>query len=179
MSQLERFELKQVQEAFNLDPVTERWTTEYPCRLDPNLLKDNKPQALAFAERTEKRLQKDPVNAARYNDQFHDLLKREVIVEITDEEQKQYTGPSFYVSHHEVFKPDSVSTPLRIVINSSLRYNGVSPNDIWIKGTCALNSMWGILLRFREHKYALAGATSKIYNQIYNTEKEKHMRRLL
>ena len=179
MSRLERFELKQVHEALNLDPVTERWTIEYPCRLDPNLLKDNKPQALAFAERTEKRLQKDPVNAARYNDQFHDLLKREVIVEITDEEQKQYTRPSFYVSHHEVFKPGSVSTHLCIVINSNLRYNGVSPNDIWITGTCALNSMWGILLSFREHKYALAGATSKIYNQIYNTEKEKHMRRLL
>ena len=157
MSRLERFELKQVHEALNLDPVTERWTTEYPCRLDPKLLTENKSQALAFAERTEKRLQKDPENAERYNNQFLDLLKREVIVKISDEEQQQYTGPSFYVSHHEVFKPDSVSTPLRIVINSSLRYNGVSPNDIWIKGTCALNSMWGILLRFREHKYALAG----------------------
>jgi hypothetical protein len=29
----------------------------------------------------------------------------------------QYKGPSFYVSHHEILKPDSASTPLRIVIN--------------------------------------------------------------
>ena len=114
MSRLERFELKQVHQALNLYPVTERWTTEYPYRLDPKLLIENKPQALAFAERTEKRLQKDPENASRYNNQFHDLSKREVIV------KQQCTGPSFYVTHHEVFKADSVSTPLLIVINSSL-----------------------------------------------------------
>jgi hypothetical protein len=107
MSRLERFELKQVHEALNIDPVTERWTIEYPCRHDPRLLKENKPHALAFAEGTEKRLKKDPENAERYNDQFRDLLKREVIVEISDEAQQQHTGPSFYVSHHEVFKPDS------------------------------------------------------------------------
>ena len=73
MSRLERFELKQVHEALNLDPVTERWTIEYPCRLDPHLLKENKPQALAFAERTEKRLKKDPESAERHNDQFRSL----------------------------------------------------------------------------------------------------------
>ena len=123
MSRLERYELKQTEEALTLDPITERWTTEYPCRLDPNLLKENRQQALALAERTEKRLEKDSLNAARYNDQFRDLINREVLVEISDEEQQQYNGPSFFVSHHEVFKPDSTSTPLRIVINSSLKYH--------------------------------------------------------
>ena len=39
--------------------------------------------------------------------------------------------------------------------------------------------MWGILLRFREHKYALAGDMLKMYNQIHTTEKEKRMRKLL
>ena len=39
-----------------------------------------------------------------------------------------------YVSHHEVFKEESASTPVRIVLNSSLRFHGLSLNAILMKG---------------------------------------------
>ena len=40
----------------------------------------------------------------------------------------EYAGPVSYISHHKVFKEDSASTPVRIVLNSSLKFNGI--NDI-------------------------------------------------
>lgn len=34
------------------------------------------------------------------------------------EELTNYTGPMHYIAHHEVLKPESKSTPVRIVFNS-------------------------------------------------------------
>ena len=74
---------------------------------------------------------------------------------------------------------ESSSTPFRLVINPSLKFHGLSPNDVWMKGPNALNDMWGILLRLRTHKIALIADIKKMYNQIRTTPKEKHMRRVV
>ena len=106
-------------------------------------------------------------------------MNRGVLTKITEEEEKKYKGPVSYVNAHEVYKPDSTSTPVRIVLNSSLKYKGLSPNDVWVKGPNTLNYMFGILLRFRVHKYALIGDIKKMYTNIRTTEAEKHMRRVV
>ena len=111
-----------------------------------------------------------------YNNQFLDLVNRGVLVEITKEEEEAYSGPSHFVSHHKVYKTGSTSTPLRIVINSSLKFDDESPNDFWMKGPNTLRDMYGILLRFRTHRYALIGDIKKMYTLICTTQKEKHMR---
>ena len=179
MSRQEQLELKQIRENMTLDPIEQVWTVSYPCKTDPSALKDNKHQAKSLAERTEKRLMKDPASAKMYNEQFQELLDRGVLVEITEEEDKQHQGPSFFASHHDVYKPGSTSTPIRLVINPSLKFNGLSPNDVWVKGPNSLNDMFGILLRFREHKYAVAGDMKKMYTMIHTTHKEKFLRKLL
>jgi hypothetical protein len=43
---------------------------------------------------------------------------------LSEEELNQYNGPVHYVSHHEVIRPKSKSTPLRIALNSSAVYQG-------------------------------------------------------
>ena len=60
-----------------------------------------------------------------------------------------------------------------------MKYKGLSPNDVRVKGPNTLNYMFGILLRFRVYKYALIGDIKKMYTNIRTTEAEKHMRRVL
>ena len=55
-----------------------------------------------------------------YNKCFQDFIEQGVLQEITEEELKAWKGGINYVSHHHVSK-DSPSTPLRIVINLSLK----------------------------------------------------------
>ena len=141
-----------------------------------SVLENNKEQAIVLAERTEKRLLKDELLMSKYNEQFTNLIERCVLVEITSEEEESYKGPVFYVSHHDVRKPDSASTPLRLVINSSLKFKGVSPNDVWIKGPNELNDMFGILLRFREYRHAVVSDIKTMYNIIHTTPAEKYRR---
>ena len=185
LSREEQNELGLIRANLTLDPVKCRWTTRYPCKCDPSVLKNNKAQAEVLTKRTEKRLIKEEPSMSslsQYNEQFYDLIDREAVVEIPEEEEEEVDGTDtivHYVSHHDVRKPGSSSTPMRIVINSSLKYQGVSPNDVWIKGPNSLNDMFGILIRYREHKFALVGDIKKMYNTIHTTEPEKHMRRLL
>ena len=63
-------------------------------------------------------------------------------------------------------KPDSRSTPCRIVFNSSAKHGGVSLNDCLAKGPSLLNVLLGILLRFRQYKVAFVGDISKMFHSI-------------
>ena len=48
---------------------------------------------------------------------------------LTKEELQSRKGPLHYILHHEVVKPEKKSTPVRIVFNSSLTYQGHRLND--------------------------------------------------
>ena len=64
-------------------------------------------------------------------------------------------GPVHYISHHPVLRPESTSTPVRIVFNLSATYQGHKLNDYWQKSPDLLNGLFGVILRFRENKVAL------------------------
>ena len=80
------------------------------------------------------------------------MVSREVAKKLTLKELKEYKGPIHSISHHEVLKPESKSTPVRIVFNSNARDMGHAPNDYWAKGPHLLNDLLGTLIRFRENK---------------------------
>ena len=178
LSRLEQRELTTIRQNMKLDPIAQEWTVSYGFREDPAVLSNNKSQALALAAKKEKRLQKSGLRE-KYDKQFQSLIDEGIYVEITEEEENSYEGPVFYADHQPVLKPSSVSTPLRIVINPSLKFHGVCPNDIWIKGPNSLNDMFAILLKFRTHKHALVGDIKKMYTRIRTTTTEKHLRRLI
>ncbi|XP_033097624.1 uncharacterized protein LOC117101699 [Anneissia japonica] len=93
-----------------------RWIARYPWVKNPNELPDNRNVALAKLHSLEKRLSKDPEKAKLYNEQIQDMIGREVAKEVSDTELHEYRGPVHYIAHHAVPKPDSESTPLRIVL---------------------------------------------------------------
>ena len=92
-----------------------------------------------MAKRQESRLAKKGLLEV-YNTELKKYLERGVIVPISSQEMQEYKGPSNYISHHYVEK-SSVTTPIRIVTNSSLK-NGVrSLNDCIPEGPNSLNCM--------------------------------------
>ena len=64
-----------------------------------------------------------------YDDQIKDTMARNVARKLSKEELSNYTGPTHYIAHHEVLKPESKSTPVRIVFNSSANYMGHVLNE--------------------------------------------------
>ena len=96
--------------------------------------------AVAKMKSTERRLTKLGLQySGLYNYQIQDMAERQVARKLSVEEINNYEGLVHYVHHHEVLKPDSSSTPLRIVFNSSASYkrligysSQISSGKIWI-----------------------------------------------
>ena len=113
-----------------------------------------------------------------YNQELKKYFERGAAVQLTDEEMSSWQGPINYICHHGV-EQDSVSTPLRIVTNSSLKNGGKSLNDCLITGPKSLNSMLEIMLRFRCHETGLVFDLTKAYNCLKTGPVERHLRRFI
>ena len=175
----EERELALIEKNLSYDKQTNRWIAEYPWIKDPMDLPDNRKVALAMLASTERRLAKTPVHATVYDNQVKDMVNREVARKLSKDEIDNYKGPVHYISHHEVLKPDSKSTPVRIVFNSSANYMGHVLNDYWAKGPDLLNNLLGVLIRFRENEVAFMGDISKMYHTVKRTLIDQHTHRFL
>ena len=109
------------------------WVATYPWIKDPGLLPNNYNQALKMLEKTERRLNIDSSWRDVYSQQIQDMFNRDVARKLSDDEIEFYNGPIHYISHHAVAKPDSKTTPVRIVFNSSANYKGHVLNNYCAK----------------------------------------------
>ena len=165
LSQIEREEAKIIEDS--CEKVGDQWLMPYPCKRDPKSLPDNKVQAV-------KRLQATEI-AKAYQLQFEEMNALKFARKLSDVEIKDYKGPVHYVSHHEVLRPEKKSTPIRIVFNSSANFQGHCLNDYWIKGPDLLNSLFRVILRFRENAVAISRDISKMYHRILIPERDQHV----
>ena len=91
-----------------------------------------------------------------------------------------YSGPISYVTHLPVLKPESTTTPLRIVTNTSFvnQYAKLSPNNCMQEGPSALSSLLEVLVGFRMNEVALVYDLTKAYQSIKTGDVERHTRRI-
>ena len=172
-------ELGCIEKNLSLDVAAEKWTTSYAFKQDPSVLQDNYQQAFACMASTERRLKKKNQLAA-FDEQFMETVERGIFKEVTQEELEEYKGPINYISIVEAYKPGPHSTtPLRLCMNSSLKFRGISLNDIMMKGPSALNDILAVTLGFRSHQIAIVKDISKFYQSVLVVERDQHLRRVL
>ena len=173
-------ELQLIERGLKYDSGIKRWIASYPWIRDARELPNNYIAAFGHLKALERRLLKMPKGcASMYSQQMDDLLQRNFARKLTDQEMAQYHGPVYYLPHHGIYKATSASTPLRIVCNSSATFKGNRINDFWAKGPDVLNSLLGVLLRFREERVAIQGDISKMYNSVLLGVVEQHTHRFL
>lgn len=176
----EERELALIEKGLAYDDTQKCWIASYPWIKDPNQLKNNIKVAIARLITTENRLRKLDIEYARnYQSEVEDMVRRKIARKLSEREIRDYNGPVYYIHHHEVLKPDSSSTPMRIVFNSSASYMGQKLNDFWAKGPNILNNLLGVLFRFRQEKIAIAGDISKMYHTIKISTLDQHTHRFL
>lgn len=176
----EERELDMIRCNLKYDSEGKRWITSYPWISDPADLPNNYSSALATLNSTEKRLKTDSRWAETYKSQVEDMVTREVARKLTPQEILEWDGPIFYISHLAVVSLKSTTTPVRIVFNSSQKFQGVSLNSFLAKGPDNyLNNLLGILLRWREKETVLVSDIRKMYNSVYISPVEQHCHRFL
>ena len=92
---------------------------KYPWTVDPASLPNNKAAVQATFLRTEKQLKRDPEWQVAYATQIHKMIERGAAIKLTGEVMNNWKGPVWYASHLVAPNPHSVTTPVRIVWNSS------------------------------------------------------------
>ena len=172
----EEEELKLIREGITIKDG--KTVIKYPFIKDPNILNDNRFSMIKRSESLEKSLKRRNLRED-YNEEFKKFLSRGVISEVSKEEIKQYTGPKNYISHHGVLQPWKITTPLRIVSNSSQENNGSSLNQCIPKGPNCLCDLHKLLLRFRTYEVGLIYDLSKAYHTVRTGTVEKFLRLMI
>ncbi len=90
-----------------------------------------------------------------------------------------WSGPVWYISHLIAPNPHSVTTPVRLVWNSSQKFRGLSLNDLLLKGPDVLNSIRSVLLKFWRGVFSALGDIKKTYNSVWLEDREVHLHRFL
>ena len=67
------------------------------------------------------------------------MIFRGVARKVNPKELPEYNGPIHYIAHHAVLKPESKSTPCRIVFKSSANFHGHVLNEYYAKGPDIMN----------------------------------------
>ena len=176
----EALEYQMIEKGVKYVADKEMFEVNYPFIDDPGKLSDNFFQAIRIAEREEHKLRKEGLTE-EFNDKFQEMLNLGTIAEVSQLEMDNWCGPKHYVSVQHVLKPDSVTTRLRLVINSSLvdPVIKLSLNDMMAKGPNILADMWKLLLRFRSYSVGLVADVSKAYHSLKTGLLEKHLRRIV
>lgn len=146
-------ELALIEKGLRYDAEGREWVSSYPWLNDPRNLKNNIKLAIARMKSLEVRRRKLGTEyTQKYQNEIDNMKERNIARKISVQEMHSYDGPIYYIPHHEVLKPSSSSTPLRIVFNASAKYMGQCINDWWAKGPDIINNLCGILFRFRQVK---------------------------
>ena len=121
---------------------------------------DNKNLVMNRAMSLKRKLEKNPDYKRDYSAFMKDTLDRGFAEKV----QQPDTAPKekvWYIPHFGVFH--KVKKKIRVVFDCSARYRGLSLNDALLKGPDYMNSLVGILCRFREQPTAFACDIEKMF----------------
>ncbi len=160
-----------------VDDHSERphWHARYPWVEDPATLPNNR----KAVESTERQLAKELEWKAAYAAQVHDMVNCRAAMKLSKKALLTWSGPVWYISHLIAPNPHSVTTPVRLVWNSSQKFRGLSLNDLLLKGPDVLNSIRSVLLKFWRGVFSALGDIKKTYNSVWLEDREVHLHRFL
>lgn len=142
-----------------------RYVVQMPTK-DIKELGDSKQLAEKRLNQLLKRLSNDNEMQKLYEEFMEEYLQLDHMERIRASYENNSENPCYYLPHHGVYRPEKLSTKLRVVFNASANTtSGKSLNDILMKGEVK-EDIFDIMVRFRKHKYAFTTDIQKMFRQI-------------
>ena len=118
-------------------------------------LPNNYYSSLAHFKTLEKRLSKDPELRERYADTIREYIRKGYVVTVEPHDPRKRSDGEWYLPHHPVVNPNKPGK-VRRVLNGASKFHGLSLNKSLLVGPDLLQNLIFVLLRFRQHKYAVS-----------------------
>ena len=103
--------------------------------------------------------------------QIDDYIKLGHAKLLSKEDSSNFSNKTNYIPHHgvvNVIKPGTV----QVVSDTSAKCDNISLNDKLLPGMNYLNSLIGVLTKFRHGKYAIMGDIEKMFLQVKVIEED-------
>lgn len=135
------------------------WVAPLPFHFSRHRLPNNREQAVKCLSSLCHTLERKPDMKKQYMDFMQKIFKsnQAELAPPLKENQECWYLPTFGVYHPK--KPDQI----QVVFDSSARYEGVSLNDILLKGPALNNTLLGVLLRFRREPFAVTADVQQMF----------------
>ncbi|GBM79999.1 hypothetical protein AVEN_203766-1, partial [Araneus ventricosus] len=156
---------------------TGKFMVKMPFKEDPSCLGESRKKAEKCLNSLWNRLRREPKLCELYKIFMQEYLHMGHMEEVTEYEDPDV---NYYIPHHCVFRPESNTTPLRVVYNASaLTSSGKSLNCIQFNGGTIQDDLLSIMLRFRKHKFAFVADIKKMYRMILIDPNQRDLLRIL
>ncbi|XP_037503101.1 uncharacterized protein LOC119377876 [Rhipicephalus sanguineus] len=127
-----------------------------------------------------KRLLKDDATFIEYDAAVHQYLEQGFAERLPPEEINNDENRVYYMPHRAVFRPDSLSTKIRVVFDASSSDTGcISLNEALEPGPNLNPDLLKVLINFRIHHIGLSADIEKAFLQISATPADRDALRFL
>ncbi len=132
----------------------------------PVNLENNRQLAEKRFSSLSRKLDKDPDMRTRYMEAMNGYISKGYARRLTPEETRQSSDRTYYLPHHAVINPKKPSK-LRVVFDAAAVYNGDSLNKHLLTGPDLINSLVGVLMRFRCGPVAISADIEGMFHQVF------------
>ena len=171
--------LKRLEETTNFRADLDHYETGLLWKNEEVVLPNNRPLAERRLTNLERSLDKDSERAKVYYDTVESYIAKDYArklspTEIATKEPKN----TWYLPHHAVTNPNKPGK-IRVVFDAAAPYKGTSLNDQLVTGPDLLNSLVGVIMRFRLHAVAMIADIETMFFQVRVIEKDQPSLRFL
>ncbi|XP_057671185.1 uncharacterized protein LOC130902952 [Diorhabda carinulata] len=154
-----------------------RFVVTLPFKENPEKLGSSREIAIKRFMSLERKLEGDARLKKLYDDFMREYEDLNHMSRIQDTETDK---SSYYMPHHGVIKNDSLTMKLRVVFDaSSPTSSGLSLNNLQYVGPTLQQTLFSILLRFRQHELVVSADITKMYRQILIEPEQHRFQRIL
>lgn len=129
----------------------------------PPMLPNNKRLAEARLQHLKRKLRSN----RQYHDHYTAFMEETISKGVAEPAPPAHEGETiWYIPHHGVYHPRKPDK-LRVVFDCSAKFLGISLNDTLLTGPDLINSLVGVLCRFRREAVAITCDIEKMFHQFY------------
>ena len=166
--------LKQMESSVKL--VDGHYSIGLPWRDQSTELPSSLPLAHARLQQLKKKLDRDEDLRSKYTDTVEDYITKGYAREVSEPEPK--SKRTWYLPHHPVLN-DNKPGKVRVVFDCAARCSGASLNSKLLQGPDLVNSLVGVLIRFRQEHIAIAADVEAMFHQVTVTPQDHDSLRFL
>ena len=139
------------------------WEMPLPFRREKPSLPNNRSQAIHRLNGLLRTLRKKPQMERDYLEFMEKILSKGHASPVPADEPEVQPGRVWYLPHFGVYHPKK-PTQIRVVFDSSAEFGGVSLNKELLAGPDFMNSLTGVLLRFRRESITVMSDIEQMFH---------------